>query len=126
MKKLLCLLAIISVNSFASTTVNLNSNKFTCNKQVLTNNSSESMMTANCKHAQVKTSEDVTAGHNATKISGGGSDQIQDDDATQQDTHYAKISFITDNGIKLRCYFKNGNLQKCKTLKMKPTASKSN
>ncbi len=87
--------------------------------------SSESMLVANCKNVTVKVSDEVAAGYNATKVSGGGSDQIQDDDATPQDIHYTKISFTADNNQKLRCYFKNGSLQRCKKLKNKLVSSQA-
>ena len=119
MKKIFLILAMISGSALAMTTMNLSTDKVMCNNQVLNNKLSESMILANCKSAKKMTKDDVVASHNADKVRGGDSDDIQDDDVQDINSQYDILQFMDDQSRTIKCYFKNSQLTKCK-IKAKP------
>lgn len=112
MKKISTLLAFLLVNTAFATTVNLSSNKYLCNGNVITQNTAESTLMA-CKNSKKQTTVDVAHDNDHNHVSGGDSDQIQDDDIQTKDNVFDKISFVNDNKVKMTCYYKNNKLTKC-------------
>lgn len=113
MKNLLFTLLSLGIcNSFAWQTVNLNKQAFMCNSTKVTPQIAESTIAANCKNVSQKNDKQITSGHNAGNLRG--SDQISQDDPDPTIANLQKIRFTTDDGTKLRCYYDNSKLVKCK------------
>lgn len=112
MKKTSILLTFLVTNTVFANTVNLSSTKYSCNGNQITQNTAESTLMM-CKNANKQTSVDVAHDNDHNHVSGGDSDQIQDDDIQTKDNVFDKISFISDNNIKMQCYYKNNKLTKC-------------
>lgn len=108
---------------FALQTVNLNQQNYTCNKVRLTDKSTSATISQNCKNVKVRTDKQITSGHNAGDLRG--SDLIEEDDTDPTVANLQKVSFYTDDGSYLKCYYRNDKLYKCKVKKKKAVSSQS-
>ncbi len=115
MKKILISLICCSASlSYAYTNADLNSGKYKCSNLLINNQTTESQIRTKCKNTSEKISEYVKDGHNSNHVSGAGSDQIQNDDENVTDNQYDAWTFTNDANQKMKCYFKNSKLLKCK------------
>ncbi|MDD3265832.1 MAG: hypothetical protein PHC75_01460 [Burkholderiales bacterium] len=112
MKKTSILLTCLFASTAFAATVNLSSSKYICNGNVITQNTAESTLMT-CKNAKKQTSVDVVHNDDHNHVSGGDADQIQDDDVQTKDSVFDKISFVNDNNVQMKCYYKNNKLTKC-------------
>jgi fructose-specific phosphotransferase system component IIB len=125
MKKIL-LLTVCSLGiANAYTTINLNTSSYSCNGIKITSDTTESVVQGNCKNYKVKYTQDIVGGddgassHNLQPITPV-VEPLTDDDVN----NLARVRFITDQGQKMECFYKNNKLYKCKiSNKTKPIAS---
>jgi hypothetical protein len=115
MKKILAGLLFLGVSSsYAYTTIDPNSIMFKCSGTVINAKFSEADIQSKCKNVSESITDDVKDGHNSTHVSGGGADQIQDDDESVTDNQFDTWYFTNDANKKMKCYFKNHKYVKCK------------
>jgi len=113
MHKLLISIFAFSMGSvFALQTINLDQQSLTCNKVKLTSKTTSAIISQNCKNVKVRTDKQITSGHNAGDLRG--SDLISEDDTDPTVANLQKVSFYTDDGTHLKCYYRNNKLYKCK------------
>lgn len=113
MRKILMILTMMGISStFAMTKVDLSQQKFTCKGVKLTDGTTSSIISQNCKNVKVRTDKQITSGHNAGDLRG--SDLIEEDDTDPTVANLQKVSFYTDDGSHLKCYYRNDKLYKCK------------
>lgn len=117
MKKLLLLTVcgLVGVSANAYTTVNLNTSSYSCNGVKITSNTTESTIQSNCKNYKVKYSQDDISDDDSTSP-----DNLQpnipvvDISADDDVNSLARFRFVTDQGQKMECFYKNSKLYKCK------------
>lgn len=103
--------------SSTMTKVNLSNSNYACNGKKITNDVTVSWLIKNCKHVATKEDAHVIGG---SSFSVGNSrlpdnDDSNDFDAEAPDTIILqRVVFITDNHVKMKCYFINGKLDSCK------------
>lgn len=125
MKKILfTILGLTIYGANAYTTINLNSANYSCNGVKITSDTTESIVASNCKNYKVKYTQDVVGGDD-----GAGSHNLQptipvvqtmtDDDIN----NLARVRFITDQGQKMECFYRNSKLYKCKISNAPPSES---
>lgn len=97
--------------SFAMENANLASQAFKCNGIRIESNIQESDLISYCNNVTVKDDIQIISGQNAMRLRG--SDQIDEDDMTKTTINLRKISFTTDKGTMMKCYYQNNLLKKC-------------
>lgn len=110
-------------STFAMTNIDLSQQKFTCKGVMLSNSTTSAIISQNCKNVKVRTDKQITSGHNAGDLRG--SDLIEEDDTDPTIANLQKVSFYTDDGSHLNCYYKNNKLYKCKTQKSNANSSQA-
>lgn len=108
---------------FAMTKVDLSQQKFTCKGVKLTDSTTSTIISQNCKNVKVRTDKQITSGHNAGDLRG--SDLIEEDDTDPTVANLQKVSFYTDDGSHLKCYYRNDKLYKCKAKKTTTNSSQA-
>lgn len=110
--------------AYAYTTINLNTSSYSCNGVKITNDTMESIVQNNCKNYKVKYTQDIVGGddgaspHNLQPITPV-VEPLTDDDVN----NLARVRFITDQGQKMECFYKNSKLYKCKVSQGKKSAA---
>lgn len=117
MKKILlmtlCGLGAVSANAY--TTVNLDTSNYSCNGVKITSNTTESIVQSNCKNYKVKYSQnDVSDDDSTSPDSLQPNIPVVDISADEDVNTFARFRFITDQGQKMECFYKNSKLYKCK------------
>ena len=117
MKKMLlmtlCGLGVASASAY--TTINLDTSNYSCNGVKITSSTTESIVQSNCKNYKVKYSQDDVSDDDSTSP-----DSLQpnipvvDIPADDDVNTLARFRFITDQGQKMECFYKNNKLYKCK------------
>lgn len=129
MKKILlmtlCGLGAVSANAY--TTVNLDTSNYSCNGVKITSNTTESIVQSNCKNYKVKYSQnDVSDDDSTSPDSLQPNIPVVDISADEDVNTFARFRFITDQGQKMECFYKNSKLYKCKISKSAtPVVSKN-
>ena len=124
MRKILMILTMMGVSStFAMTKVDLSQQKFTCKGVKLTDSTTSAIISQNCKNVKIRTDKQITSGHNAGDLRG--SDLIEEDDTDPTVANLQKVSFYTDDGSHLKCYYRNDKLYKCKAKKATMNSSQA-
>lgn len=104
------LLSMCSLN-FAIDTSDLTQQSFSCNGIHIESNIQESDLISYCNNVTVKDDIQIISGQNAMRLRG--ADQIDEDDVSKTTINLRKISFTTDKGIGMKCYYQNNTLEKC-------------
>ena len=124
MKKIL-LLTICSLGiANAYTTINLNTSNYSCNGVKITSDTTESVVQSNCKSYKVKYTQNIVGGddgassHNLQPITPVVAPLTNDDV-----NNLARVRFVTDQGQKMECFYKNSKLYKCKVHQTKKAVS---
>lgn len=108
------LLSICSL-SFAMDTADLAQQSFRCNGIHIESNIQESDLISYCNNVTVKDDTQIISGQNAMRLRG--ADQIDEDDVTKNIINLRRISFTTDKGVSMECYYQNNTLKKCEYTK---------
>lgn len=129
MKKILlmtlCGLGAVSANAY--TTVNLDTSNYSCNGVKITSNTTESIVQSNCKNYKVKYSQnDVSDDDSTSPDSLQPNIPVVDISADEDVNTFARFRFITDQGQKMECFYKNSKLYKCKISKSATTVVSKN
>lgn len=106
----LILLSICSLN-FAMDTASLAKQSFSCNGIRIESNIQESDLISYCNNVTVKDDTQIISGQNAMRLRG--ADQIDEDDITKTIINLRRVSFTTDKGVSMECYYQNSTLKKC-------------
>lgn len=97
--------------NFAIDTANLAQQSFSCNGIHIESNIQESDLISYCNNVTVKDDTQIISGQNAMRLRG--ADQIDEDDITKTIINLRKVSFTTDKGVMMECYYQNSTLKKC-------------
>ena len=121
MKKFICCVCFCSVTaSYAAlTTIDLNTSNYSCNGIKIVDNMEQAVLKQNCKKYSIKRSYTV---HGENDIDNNQDHQvsstqlvtINNKQSSHKSTQVTRVSFFSDQGRKMECFFEDGKLYKCK------------
>lgn len=124
MKKLLILICpLMTSTAFAAYSVNPDAAHYTCNGKRFTSKTSITTVMNNCKDANMVIHSEPAPGMYANREPGGGAEMTMIQPDTDE-TLLDKVTFTSDRGSHLTCYYKNNVFVKCKANR-KPLSSAS-